>query len=265
MIAQKSRLIELPAQKLTVNPFQMRQVFSQAELQELADSISKNGLIQPIIVRSVADDSYQIVAGERRWRACKIAGLDFIPCLLRAYSDNQVAAAATVENVNRVDLNPIEEAIAYKRLVDDFSYTHDEVAAIVGKSRSKISNSLRLLSLENSLRQALISGDLTEGHAKLLLTLPLTEQLAWTDKIKQDHLSVRALEKLLYKKNITSNSIAVKKDANLISLEKKISQHIGCSVNITHNESATKMEINCHNLDILQGVLQKMHCDIDDL
>ena len=191
---ERAELKQIAIDCLSRGKFQPRRVFAQAALQELADSIKSSGLIQPIVVRPIDEQHYEIVAGERRWRAAQLAGLDYVTCLVKSFNDEQTAAVSTIENVQREDLNPIEEAKAYQRLIDDFSYLHEEVAAMVGKSRARITNSLRLLRLDEAVQQLLIDGDLSEGHGKAIagLSLPLQRELAMA-AVKQGW-SVRKLE-----------------------------------------------------------------------
>ena len=177
--------------------YQPRVQFEPVKLQELADSIKNAGLLQPIVVRPVSDHQYEIIAGERRWRATQLAGLDEINCLVREFNDEQAAEAATIENIARVDLNPIEEAKAYQRLIDEFRYVHEEIAATVGKSRTAITNSLRLLKLDSRVQKLIIQGDLSEGHAKILVTLDPIDQFAIAKKAIQYRWSARKIVRWL--------------------------------------------------------------------
>jgi ParB family transcriptional regulator, chromosome partitioning protein len=234
--------------------FQTRSDFTKAELLELSESIKRNGLVQPIIVRMIDTDQYEIIAGERRWRAAQLAGLHTITCLLRPYTDEQAAAVTAVENVNRVDLNPIEEALAYQKLTDDFAYSHDEVAAAVGKSRSKISNSLRLLALPSVTQEAIITGDLSEGHAKILAGISFEKAKELTLRCVRENISVRKLENLLkpVDKKHTSNTCDIKK------IEQDVSEHLGVPVNIQQSAQSFKLQLECYNLEVLNGVLDKI-------
>ena len=259
---RSTRLIELPHEQLIAGQYQMRRQFDAQALEELAQSIKSTGLLQPIVVRALSADQYEIVAGERRWRACKLAGLQTVSCLLNDYTDEQVAAASAIENVNRVNLNPIEEAVAYKRLVDDFFYRHEEVASIVGKSRAKITNSLRLLKLAERVQTLLIDGVLSEGHGKLLSSLDIAEQCFFAEQCRQQAWSVRNLEKEIAAgghANIKVKKTLANEDANLKRLAERLSLHVGCPVTILHNEKQTRLQIDCHNLDVLDGVLDKIN------
>jgi ParB family chromosome partitioning protein len=189
---------EIPVGTLTPNPRQPRQVFDEESLEELAASIRAVGLLQPVIVRAVLPGRYEIVMGERRWRACQLAGLELIPAIVRETSDDDLLRDALIENLHREQLNPLEEAAAYQQLLDDFSATHDELARRVGRSRPHISNTIRLLNLPASVQKRVASGVLSAGHARALLAV--------TDVAAQDHLahrivaeglSVRAVEEIV--------------------------------------------------------------------
>src|SRR5215208_3302358 len=195
MQKRKPILKYLDIDMLTRGRYQPRQEFDPEKLQELADSIkSTDGLLQPIVVRPIANNRYEIVAGERRWRAAQLAKLTEVSCLVFEYSDEQALQAAIVENISRTDLNPIEEARAYQRLIDEFHYLHEEVAASVGKSRVAITNSLRLLKLDPLIQNYLIKGQLTEGHGKILASLSLLHQISLANLCVEKVWNVRKLE-----------------------------------------------------------------------
>lgn len=256
-VSVKPELRDLPVDKLQRGYYQPRRHFREEELIELAKSIESAGLIQPIVVRPIDSERYEIVAGERRWRAAQLAGLGTVPCLINQYDDEQTAAVSTIENINRVDLDPIEEAEAYQRLIDEFGYFHDEVAAIVGKSRAKISNALRLLKLEKRVQQLLADGQLSEGHGKILASLPDAQQYALACRTVEQSWSVRRVEKEVKRLQSKGNDNH-KKDANVIKLESNLGDYLGCKVNIDYSEKQCRMEIDCHDLEILQGVLDKI-------
>jgi ParB family chromosome partitioning protein len=175
--------------------YQPRRHFDSAQLQELAESIkTTGGLLQPIVVRPINSNQYEIVAGERRWRAAQLAGLNDVSCLVSHYTDEQALQASIIENISRADLNPIEEAQAYQRLIDEFQYLHDEVAAAVGKSRTSITNVLRLLKLDPRVQELLIHGKLSEGHGKILAGLPISAQFQLAELSIQKGWSVRKIE-----------------------------------------------------------------------
>lgn len=259
-MSKKTQLCQLPLEQLQRGRYQPRQQFKPEELQELADSIKTlGGLLQPIVVRKLSHDLYEIIAGERRWRAAQLAGFEQVNCLVTDYTDEQALQAAIVENVNRSDLNPIEEAKAYQRLYDEFGYTHDEIAATVGKSRVKVTNALRLLKLESNLQQFLIEGTLSEGHGKILAGIAKEQQYQLAMKIIEKAWSVRALENYIKKALDTQNPKKSQKDPNIAVLEKELADHVGCPVSISYDEKGKgNLTVDFHNIDILEGVLKKM-------
>jgi ParB family transcriptional regulator, chromosome partitioning protein len=250
-------LKSLAIEQLQRGFYQPREQFSQTALQELADSIKSAGLIQPIVVRPIAPDQFEIVAGERRWRASQLAGLSTVPCLIHEYTDEQTAAVATIENVNRVDLNPIEEAQAYQRLYDEFAYSHEEIAAIVGKSRAKITNMLRLLKLNNQVQQLIRDNALSEGHGKLIGGLEAAKQIDFALQCVKHGWSVRRAESEL-KKSDKGVVESKKVDPNIKALSRALSDHIGCQVDVQVDEGQCDLKINCHSMAILEGVLKKL-------
>lgn len=249
-------LQHLPVEQLTRGRYQPRQQFCQHELNELAESIrTTNGLLQPIIVRSIGEQ-YEIIAGERRWHAAIQAGLEEVPCIIKECTDQEALEAAIIENVSRVDLNPVEEAHAYERLMQEFNYTHEQIAQAVGKSRAKITNSLRLLKLDERIRQYLIEGHLSEGHGKILASLAFHLQNEFAKKVTTQGWSVRKLEQEI--KKAAAIDLPAKKDSNLTALERALADHIGCKVRINCEETTGKLEINFHNLEVLEGLFAKM-------
>jgi ParB family chromosome partitioning protein len=262
----KAELKLVPIDHLQRGKYQPRKEFDPETLQELADSLQSTGLLQPIIVRPINEKEYEIIAGERRWRAAQLAGWSEINCLINRFSDEQAAEAAAIENIIRVDLNPIEEANAYQRLIEEFGYIHDEVAIAVGKSRVKITNTLRLLKLDISLQKLIIENQLSEGHGKTLaaLSLPLQRELA--KKCIEHHWNVRKLELEVKKlSQLTSSDAAIKKDPNIAYLEKIVTDKIGCRTSIDFDSNRGSLKIEFNNLDILEGVLKKLKIDINKL
>lgn len=196
--ADSAVLLNLPLESIVPNPRQPRATMHEPALQELAESIRQVGLLQPIIVRPGPADTYEIVAGERRFRAARLAGLDALPAIVRHTEDTALLTEALVENVHRADLNPLEEASAYDQLLADFGLTHEELARRLGKSRAAVSNALRLLGLPPRLQRMVVDGALSAGHARALLPLPSPEvQAALADRVLRDGLSVRATEELV--------------------------------------------------------------------
>ena len=235
-----NNLSYLPIESLFPNLSQPRKDFSTDELNSLASSIEETGIIQPILVRK-NDDIYEIVAGERRWRAAQIAKIHEVPVLIKELTDEEVVKISIIENIQRVDLNPIEEANSYKKLIQDFGYTQEKVSASLGKSRSYIANSLRLLSLPESIIIFLKEGKLTSGHARALVGVKNSEFLA--RKIIEESLSVRDIENIVKKglsqsDNIIKKDTSLKKDVDTLNLEQDLKLALGLKTSIDHNENS---------------------------
>lgn len=242
------------------NKKQPRRHFDEEKITALADSIKEHGLIQPIIITPSDNNMYKIVAGERRWRAAKKANLKEIPAVIRKYSEEQVAEIALIENLQRENLNPIEEAIGYNLLMDEFNLTQELISQRVGKSRSAIANSLRLLSLEDEIQKMLILGTLTSGHARAILSLDDKElRIALSKRIIEDNLNVRqaeALAKQLQKKKPQKKKY--EKTAYDIEIEKiqnTLSSAMGTKVRINHTAKKGKIEIEYYGNEDLERVL----------
>ncbi|NQY42802.1 MAG: ParB/RepB/Spo0J family partition protein [Legionellales bacterium] len=250
-------LKKISIEKLVRSKFQPRTHFCEEAIEELAKSIKQNGILQPIVVRPTVEDStYEIIAGERRWRAAQKIGLSKIDCLINSYTDQQAAAAAAIENLNRADLNPIEEAYAYQRLIQQFDISHEEVAATMGKSRTKITNSLRLLSLDKKVTEMIIEGLISESHGKIIAGVEKRQQFKIASKCITKNLSVRQLENLTKKVPINKKSSC--KNIEITSLENKLSEYIGSPTEITYNDGQGNIKIFFQNLDILDGILEKI-------
>ena len=228
----ESQLTQLPLDSLVPGKYQPRRQINQSELAELADSIKQQGVIQPIIVRKQAG-GYEIIAGERRWRASRLAGLTEVPVVVKEYDDQTVSAVALIENIQRKDLNVIEEAIALKRLLEEFDLTHEAVAQAVGKSRSAISNLLRLLNLNRDVMQLVELGELEMGHARALLALEGEMQSRVAEKIIKGRLSVRQTESLVKQfLNPVVKSSAPSQDEQLFRLQNHVSELTGLKTKI---------------------------------
>ncbi|MCZ6804711.1 MAG: ParB/RepB/Spo0J family partition protein [Proteobacteria bacterium] len=243
--------------------FQPRQDFDKTALNELADSIRAQGMVQPIVVRPLAGNrSYEIVAGERRWRAAQIAGLHDIPVIIKDVSDQTAMCLALIENIQREDLNPLEEASALERLINEFEMTHDAIADAVGRSRSAVSNLLRLLELHNDVKKMLATRKLDMGHARALLSLDKPKQIEVAKKIVKQGLSVRATEGLVQQlsgKDSQNKPEQKPKDPNISRLENDLSQRLGASVAITYQSSGRgKLQIDYNSLDELEGILKRI-------
>ncbi|MFC6633852.1 ParB/RepB/Spo0J family partition protein [Microbulbifer taiwanensis] len=257
--AGDGELRELPIEFLQRGRYQPRRDFPQESLQELADSIRAQGIMQPIVVRPVGEQKYEIIAGERRWRAAQLAELDRVPALVREVPDEAAIAMALIENIQREDLNPIEEAAALKRLQDEFQLTQQEVADAVGKSRSAVTNLLRLLSLTEEVRTFLERGDLELGHAKALLGLAGETQRATARQVVERGLTVRQTEALvrrLQQQAQNPSPAKPKEDPNIRRLTERLADKIGVPVSIDHNDRGVgKLVLKYSSLDELDGIL----------
>lgn len=258
---ENGNITELRINLIEPNKEQPRKNFDNEKLEALAESIKENGVIQPIIVVK-SGDMYKIVAGERRWRAAKKAGLSEIPAIVRNYSDQETAQIALIENLQREDLDPIEEAMGYKTLMDKFNMTQETVSSKLGKSRSAIANSIRLLSLDEPIRAKLITGEITGGHARALLSVEDTEtRLKLLDIILEKGLNVRQTEALAKQlKKPQSKKEKKQPDeqvtAEIEATENRLSSHFGTKVRLIHNEKRGKIEIEYFGSDDLERILQ---------
>ncbi|MBB72554.1 MAG: chromosome partitioning protein ParB [Legionellales bacterium] len=261
----KPELKTIPLDKLARGQYQPRQDFDGEALQELADSIKSSGLIQPIVVRPGIKDSYEIVAGERRWRAAQLAGLQDVPCLINHYTDEQTAAVTTIENINRVDLNPIEEAQAYQRLIDEFDYLHEEVAAVVGKSRTKVSNCLRLLKLDKRVRDFLVQRAISEGHGKVLAGIAENQQYDVAQKCVQRGWSVRKLDQEIKRLSQPTIALQHKDDVDVLALENLMAEQLGAKVHIDQDlaKGSGWLKIKYFDNDTLAGLLDRIGVKYD--
>ena len=231
------------------NPSQPRKNFKDEDLKELSSSIKNQGLIQPIIIKPMKDGQYQIIAGERRWRACQLNGMHEVDCVIKNLDDTNVLEAALIENIQREDLNVIEEANAYKGLIDIKNINNENLAKLIGKSSSHVSNILRLLDLDKKIQQMVINGDLSMGHARALIGVP--DAIERANEIIDKKLSVRQIEKITskFKKNKTKK---VSKDPNIIDLEKELSDKIGLKTSIQFNESGSSGSLTLYYSDLNQ-------------
>jgi ParB family chromosome partitioning protein len=233
----------------------------QERLQELADSISVQGIIQPILVRTMGGEKYEIVAGERRWRAAQLAGIHEVPVLIRDVSDQAAMALGLIENIQREDLNPLEEAGALNRLLKEFKMTHQQVADSVGKSRTTITNLLRLMDLQERVKTFLQDGSIEMGHARALLGLQGLLQVKAAERIAAQGLSVRATEKLVrgLQAKGTDERETVVTDPDIIALQTRISEKLGALVSIQHKPSGKgRLVIRYNTVEELEGVLDRL-------
>ncbi|CAM4491433.1 MAG: putative chromosome-partitioning protein ParB [Legionella sp.] len=251
----------LPIENIQAGQYQPRQDFNLDALKELAQSIASQGLIEPLIVRAIAKERYEIIAGERRWRAAKIAGMQQVPCLIGNYSDKQACALTLVENIQREDLNLIEEASAYRRLMDEFNYLQDEIATLVGKSRSHIANILRLLSLTPFVKDYLRDRVLSLGHGRTLIGLNPTDQEYLADQAVQEQWSVRQLEQAV-KEQKNQHATPLKnnnKDRDIERLQTILAEQVGAPVEIIDdNGDGGWLKVKFFNNDTLAGLLERL-------
>ncbi len=254
------KLAHLPVELIQRGKYQPRRDMHQEALEELAESIKVQGVMQPIVVRPIGEGRYEIIAGERRWRATQLAGLDKIPAVIRDVPDEAAIAMALIENIQRENLNPIEEAVALKRLQDEFELTHAEVAQAVGKSRTTITNLLRLIALTDEVKILLEHGDLEMGHARALLTLEPEAQRNIARQIVAKGLSVRQTEALVRSVQENGDSEKIKADApvsaDIRRLQERLSDTLGAGVEIQHTPKGKgKLVISYNSLDELDGIL----------
>lgn len=241
--------------------YQPRSHMDEAALQTLADSIKHQGIMQPILVREIAPEQYEIIAGERRWRASQMAGLDEVPVLIREIKDESALEMALIENIQRENLNPVEEALGIKRLIDEFAMTHEKAANAVGRSRVAVSNLLRLLTLADGVQAMLMESKLDMGHARALIGLDAAQQIMLANKIVQQDLSVREVEGLV--KKVAGNGQPkmrqVKGNHDVLALQNRLSEKLGTGVSITAKANgAGTLKINYSNLDELDEIIKKV-------
>jgi ParB family chromosome partitioning protein len=250
-------LREIAIDLIRRGPWQPRTHFDETTLKELADSISSQGVVQPIVVRAGADKSFEIVAGERRWRAAQIAGLEQIPAVIKHFDDQTAAAVSLIENIQRENLNPLEESIALQRLIDEFSMTHQQVADTVARSRAAVSNLLRLQDLNADVKKLLENRNIEMGHARALLGVTGVVQSQLAKETAKKGLSVRETEQLVRKAlNPPKKAKPVSKDPDIRALENDLSEKLGAAVNIHQKgKGAGRLEISYSSLDELDGIL----------
>jgi ParB family chromosome partitioning protein len=259
-VATADRLRMIGVDQIRRGSYQPRRLFDAELLQELADSIRAEGMIQPIIVRPVAG-AFELVAGERRWRAAQLAGMAELPAIVRTMADQSVAAVSLIENIQRKDLNPLEEAAAFARLCDEFGMTHKEVAESVGRSRASISNLMRLLELHDDVKAMVDKGQLEMGHARAILGAPRDRQLELAKEAIKRALTVRAVEKLVRVLAQPGENVAERKsgpvsDPDINRLSQKLGETLGAAVRIQHKPTGSgKLEISYASVAELQGIL----------
>jgi ParB family chromosome partitioning protein len=263
--AEGERLQTLGVELLQRGKYQPRVDMHTESLADLADSIRSQGVVQPIVVRSVGAGRYEIIAGERRWRAAQLAGLQEVPVVVRDMDDRAAIAVALIENIQREDLNPLEEARALERLIEEFDMTHQQAAEAVGRSRTAVSNILRLLDLGEAAKAMVQRGELEMGHARALLALEGRKQAEAAHQVVSHNLSVRATERLVRKllaehTESSEASPAPRRDPDLVHLEQGLADRIGAPVQVQHNQQGKgKLIISSGSLDELDGILEHIH------
>jgi ParB family transcriptional regulator, chromosome partitioning protein len=260
------RLRTLPIEQLQPGKYQPRSQMDPTRLQELSDSIRAQGMIQPIVARPIGRDRYEIIAGERRWRAAQLAELRDVPVVLREVDDHAALAMALIENIQREDLNPLEEAVALQRLIDEFALTHQQAADAVGRSRAAVSNLLRLLELPDGVRRLVERGAIEMGHARALLTLPEAQAEALARQAADEQWSVREIERRV--QALQRGEPAPKPapsratDADIAALERELGATLGARVAVQHGRGGRgKLVIQYHSVDELEGILQRIRRD----
>lgn len=251
------RIWHIPVSEVYPDPQQPRRTFNQEELSELADSIKKHGVLQPLIVSEKVSGGYELIAGERRWRASKMAGLATVPVVVKELADQEKLEISLIENIQRADLNPIEEAFAYKRLIDEFNLTQQEVADKVGKSRPAVANMVRLLDLPAEAQEALVSGKINTGQARALLSLEsVDKQLAMLSSMVGQKITVRELEREVNKQRIDKSSL--RRDPNLTYLEDKLRAVLGTKVAISQKGERGTVTISYFSKEELAKIIKKI-------
>jgi ParB family transcriptional regulator, chromosome partitioning protein len=251
-------LREVPLDQIERGAYQPRRNFPAADLEALADSIRAQGVVQPIVVRARADGRFELIAGERRWRAAQMAGLARIPAVVRELDDQAALAVALIENIQRQDLNPLEEAAALRRLTQEFGLTHEAVARAVGRSRTAVTNLLRLLDLAPGARALVDEGRLEMGHARALLTLDALSQERLARRIAAEGLSVRQVERLVAANGRPPRTAPRRPDPNLRALEEDLAQRLGAPVALEHGRRGGRVVIRYHSLEQLDEILARL-------
>ena len=253
-------LREIPIEQLQRGQYQPRVNMDKESLEELGDSIRSQGIIQPLLVRRLGASRYEIIAGERRWRGAQLAGLTTVPAVVREINDETAMAVGLIENIQRQDLNAIEEAMGFQRLLEEFGLTHEEVAESVGRSRAAVTNSLRLLNLDQKVRSLVEQNQLGMGHARAILGLESERQFEAAKKVLAGGLSVRATEHLVKRlsRGLSGNRSRASTNHDTKNLEDGLSEKIGARVEIQHGPKKGKLIIHYHSLDELDGILERI-------
>jgi ParB family chromosome partitioning protein len=257
----RDELRNLPLDVITPGRYQPRSVFDEEKLSELADSIRSQGVVQPVVVRPVGDNEYELIAGERRWRAAQMAGISDIPAVIRDVPDEVSVAMALIENIQREDLNPLEEATALRRLIDDFQMTQQEAADAVGRSRPAVSNLLRLLELMQEVKDMIDMRRIEMGHARALLSLDDKLQVQAAREVVRKQLSVRETENLVRRLQQSMKKKGTRRiDPDILRLQTRMAEQLGARVKIQHQASGKgKLTINYNSADEFEGILERLN------
>ena len=256
VVGEEERILQLPIKSIKTNPLQPRSDFDYQGLEDLTNSIKEHGIIQPLIVTPF-DSGYQLIAGERRLKSAQLLGLNSVPAILRQVKEQEKLELALVENLQRKDLNPIEEAVAYQRLIDEFNLTQDEVAKKIGKNRTVITNTLRLLTLPAEIQKALIAGKINYSTARIIVGVPPQERLKFFHQVLKKDLTVRAVEGAA-QKVIVKRHFRKSKDPNLADLEEKLQAALGTKVSIKKSGETGTIVIEFYSEEELQGIIDKI-------
>lgn len=258
-IAQSDMLRTLPVGQLQPGKYQPRSYMNEEALQTLADSIAAQGIMQPILVREIAPEKFEIIAGERRWRASQKAGLTEVPVLVREIADEAALAMALIENIQRENLNPLEEAMGIKRLIDEFEMTHEKAAQAVGRSRVAVSNLLRLLTLTPMVQDMLLDNQIDMGHARALVGIEPAQQILLANKVVQDGLSVREVERMIQSEPASGKKAKPAVHPDVASLQNQLSEQLGAEVSISSKANgAGILKLSFANLDQLDDWIAKL-------
>ena len=258
-VAASDSLRTLNVQQLKPGKYQPRSYMNEEALQTLADSIQSQGIMQPILVRALGVDQYEIIAGERRWRAAQKAGLSEVPVIIRDIADEAALAMALIENIQRENLNPLEEAMGIKRLIDEFSMTHEQAAQAVGRSRVAVSNLLRLLSLTPMVQDMLLDNQIDMGHARALIGLEPAQQILLANKVVKENLSVREIERLTQQSASEKKTAKPAVQADVAELQNRLSEALGAQVQIVSKANgAGSIRLNYSHLDQLDDWIAKL-------
>lgn len=258
VLDKHEKIWQLPVENITPNPHQPRQDFSPEHLQDLANSIKEHGIISPLIVTEAGKDHWQIIAGERRWRAAKSIGLAKVPAVIRELTEQKKMEIALIENLQRQNLNPLEVAMAYKKLVDEFNLSQEELSQKVGKSRSAVANIMRILNVRDEVKQAILSDKISEGHARVLAGLPPEDQLEVLQKILSNNFSVRETEKAGKEVVVQKHIRKVSFDPEIKAREEDMQRALGTKVEIKKNGPAGQIIIKFYSDEELEDIYRKI-------